>query len=78
MKKTLFTFLILLVCSYYSNLNAQPPGPGGGNNPKPGCDNPPCVPIDGGISFLLLAGAALGSKKMYDLKKAKEDDPEIN
>ncbi len=26
----------------------------------------PCVPIDGGISLLLLAGAAYGGKKAYD------------
>jgi len=28
---------------------------------------PPCpLPLDGGVSFLLLAGAAYGGKKVYD------------
>ena len=35
---------------------------------------PPCpVPLDGGISLLLAAGAAYGGKKIYDsLKKTPE------
>lgn len=32
----------------------------------------PCVPIDGGISFLLVAGAAYGSKKVYDSWKGNQ------
>jgi hypothetical protein len=30
---------------------------------------PACVPIDGGISFLIAAGVALGGKKAYNLYK---------
>lgn len=40
-------------------------------DPITGCWPPPCVPIDGGISFLLIAGAAYGGKKIYDAKKNK-------
>lgn len=43
---------------------AGPPGGGGGG--APGCALPPCVPIDGGLSILMAAGAALGGKKLYD------------
>ena len=35
----------------------------------PGCWPPPCVPIDGGIVFLIAAGAAYGSKKIVDYRK---------
>lgn len=36
----------------------------------PPCWPPPCIPIDGGLSFLMMAGAVLGGKKAYDLRKA--------
>ena len=45
-----------------------PGGPAGGD---PGCWPPPCVPIDGGISFLIAIGAAFGGKKAYDVLKKK-------
>lgn len=35
----------------------------------PPCWPPPCIPIDGGLSFLMMAGAVLGGKKAYDLRK---------
>lgn len=57
-------------------LNAQggpPPPPGGGpGGGTPPCWPPPCVPIDGGITFLLAAGAIYGSKKIYDINKKAE------
>jgi hypothetical protein len=37
---------------------------------QPGNPNPP-VPIDGGISLLIAAGAAFGAKKIYDARKAE-------
>ena len=42
-------------------------GPPGSNNPP--CWPPPCVPIDGGISFLVAVAAAIGIKKIYFTKK---------
>ena len=49
---------------------AQPPAgppptapPTGGGPP---CWDPECIPIDGGVGFLIVAGAALGAKKIYD------------
>jgi hypothetical protein len=35
---------------------------------QPGNPNNP-VPLDGGISLLIAAGAAFGAKKIYDIKK---------
>ncbi|WP_157454266.1 PID-CTERM protein-sorting domain-containing protein [Crocinitomix catalasitica] len=54
-------------------LFAQPPGgtpPGGGGTTgdAPPCWTPECVPIDGGIGFLIAAGAAIGVKKLYGKK----------
>ena len=40
-----------------------PPAPCGG--PFPPCP----IPLDGGVSLLLLAGAAYGGKKIYDSRK---------
>lgn len=62
--KVFFT-LILITSSYY--LFAPPSTPGGGS--PPACWPPPCIPIDGGISVLIIAGAALGLKKTHDSYK---------
>lgn len=67
MKKTILIFLLAFV-SFTFDLKAQPPDPGGGADVKPNCENPPCIPIDGGLSWLLIAGAAYGGKKMYNLQ----------
>ena len=44
-------------------------------DPTPNCnDNPfgcPCVPIDGGVSFLIAAGVAYGGKKAFDVYKKR-------
>lgn len=62
MKKTLFLTLLLtfagLVISQVAL--AQPPPP-----PL----NPTSVPIDGGLSILLAAGAGLGAKKAWDMRQ---------
>jgi|GEM_PF-1630008 len=42
--------------------SAQPPPP----------SNPAAVPIDGGLSILLAAGAGLGLKKIYDIRKTDQ------
>ena len=52
---------------------AGPPPPPQSNNGDSGSGAAP-VPIDGGISILLAAGAALGAKKVYDMKKKGEED----
>jgi len=60
MKKTLliasFTFAIILTAAV---AYAQPVPP----------NNPNSVPIDGGLSLLLAAGAGLGLKKAWDKHK---------
>lgn len=51
-------------------LAAGPPGPPGGGGDPP-CWPPPCVPIDGGIGFLLAAGLAYGAKKTHEIFRNK-------
>ncbi|MBK8614369.1 MAG: hypothetical protein IPN85_13010 [Flavobacteriales bacterium] len=50
-----------------ADLLAQGGPPVGG---PPPCWPPPCIPIDGGISLLIGAGALLGGKKALDLRRA--------
>ena len=38
-----------------------PGGPGG-----PPCWPPPCIPIDGGITFLVAIAGAFGMRKIYN------------
>jgi len=72
-KKKRFVLAALLTIGLMlsnSGLFAQPPGgppPGGGGTTgtTPPCWEPACVPIDGGISLLIAAGALLGGRKLY-------------
>lgn len=60
-------FMGMLLVS--NDILAAPPGSGGGPGGQGGCVPPPCVPIDGGLSILLAAGAAFGGKKLHDQYK---------
>ncbi len=73
LKQLIFTFLFILALSIANNMFAAgPPGPPGGGGGGPPCWPPPCVPIDGGIGFLLVAGVIYGSKKVYEISKKAE------
>jgi len=73
MRKTfIFTSIliaILLIAPFFIDICAAAPGPPGGDPP---CWPPPCIPIDGGISFLILAGIAFGGKKALDMARGKK------
>lgn len=56
--------LLLFVYIIGNKLFAQGPPP----PPPPPTSN---IPIDGGISLLIAAGAAYGAKKVYDKRKNK-------
>lgn len=70
MKRLAFTLIFLFVVAGAQTLLAAPPPPPSVNPP---CWPPPCIPIDGGISALIVAGAAYGAKKLYDNKKKGAD-----
>lgn len=67
--KSLFLFCVFLLLVYVGNGAAPPPPP----PPPPGCWPPPCIPVDGGISLLIAAGALYGAKKSYDKFKSGKD-----
>ncbi len=70
-KLVLITIILFLALSGIDVFAAGPPGPPGGGG-GPSCWPPPCVPIDGGISYLLALGAIYGGKKIYDISKKAE------
>ncbi|MFD2786195.1 PID-CTERM protein-sorting domain-containing protein [Hymenobacter rubripertinctus] len=64
-----FFFLLLPLLLVSTALLAQGPGPGG---PIPNQPNQPtAVPIDGGASLLLAAGAAYGLKRLRQHRARK-------
>ena len=65
---TLSFVLMMNVMAFAQPPGGPPPG-GGGTGGDPPCWDPECVPIDGGIGFLIAAGAVLGVKKIRDYKK---------
>lgn len=73
MRRLIYTGVLFLLICFAKDMNAQPPNPGGGGNETPNCFPPPCVPIDGGLSWLLIAGVAYGGKKIFELNKENID-----
>ncbi len=73
MKKIILklSLVVLLVSSPLFITNSFASMGGGMGHAKPcGGPFPPCpVPLDGGVGLLLIAGAALGAKKIYDVTK---------
>ncbi|MFM7618987.1 MAG: PID-CTERM protein-sorting domain-containing protein [Bacteroidota bacterium] len=63
-------YLIALVALIIvATASAQVPDPPGGSAPPCGEPFGTVCPIDGGVSFLIAAGVALGGKKAYELRK---------
>lgn len=58
-------FIFIVGLTTFCVAGAPPPPPGS----DPGCWPPPCIPIDGGISLLIAAGAIYGGRKLYKNKK---------
>ncbi len=72
--KTKLILILLFSVYFIADIIAAPTfpgGTGGGPGGHPDCWPPPCVPIDGGISLLIAAGAIYGGKKLYDARKEK-------
>lgn len=61
--KYLLSFCLILICTTVSAQKKSPPAPAPKQN-----DGQPGLPIDGGLSFLLISGVAYG---IYELRKKK-------
>lgn len=69
-KRFLLLFIFVFgIVTLSRALPPPPPPPDGGD--EPGCWPPPCIPIDGGISLLIAAGAVYGGRKLYSKQKEK-------
>ena len=64
------SFFMIVQPSWADGPPPPPPGGGhgGGGNAPPGGG----APIDGGLSFLLLAGAGYGARKLYKVRNKEE------
>jgi hypothetical protein len=70
MKLLLVSGLFLALPLMFKGQPPSPPHPNGGDNPGSGNSTVGgAAPIDGGLTFLLLLGAAYGSRKIYRIKK---------
>ncbi len=66
---TRFLLILLFSIGFTTFCVALPPPPPSGSTPD--CWPPPCVPIDGGISLLIAAGAIYGGRKLYKNQQEK-------
>ena len=66
---TKFLLSLLFIIGATSLCVALPPPPPSGGSFD--CWPPPCVPIDGGISLLIAAGAIYGGRKLYKNQQEK-------
>lgn len=72
MNKAIKIALIALLIASPVSINQIIAATGMGMGPPAPCGGPfpPCpIPLDGGVSLLLLAGATYGGKKLYDSRK---------
>jgi hypothetical protein len=71
MNKLITTVFVLVLVAIPTVFFALPPDPPGGGGPPCGGPFGAVCPIDGGVSFLIAAGLAMGGKKAYDLTRKK-------
>ena len=69
LKTVLLTLSLLLVLTFTASADVPPPPGGSGGTGPGGSDLPVGAPIDGGLSLLLILGAAYGSKKAMNFRK---------
>jgi hypothetical protein len=71
MNKLLTIVFVLVLVTIPTVFYALPPDPPAGGGPPCGGPFGAVCPIDGGVSFLIAAGLAMGGKKAYDLTRKK-------
>ncbi|MEM9023705.1 MAG: hypothetical protein AAGB22_08175 [Bacteroidota bacterium] len=75
MKRTFIkiaTISFIVAAPFVAGTALGQPSNGGGPSTggTPPCWPPPCVPVDGGVGFLVAAGLAFGAKKVLDAKRS--------
>jgi hypothetical protein len=65
-KVLLFLVIIIAICMPMVSFAQGGPGFGGGVD-----DGGVCVPLDGGLSMLIAAGAGIGIKKLHAKRKLR-------
>jgi hypothetical protein len=65
MKKFFLISILGLLFVFEVNAGIPPPPTTNGTTTGPRCWPPPCIPIDGGVVLLAIAGAAYGSKQLF-------------
>jgi hypothetical protein len=69
LKHIIFAVCIFSITTLCTLAQPCPPGPDG----LPDCSGgDPSAPIDGGASLIVLAGAGIAAKKIYDKRKASK------
>ena len=71
LRALLVFFLFLFVAPVFAG--TPPPPPPSTTGSTPSCWPPPCIPVDGGISVLIAAGALYGAKKFYENRKKNDN-----
>jgi hypothetical protein len=75
MRSRIFPYILAIAALLVvTTITAQVPDPPGGAAPPCGEPFGAVCPIDGGVSFLIAAGVALGGKKAYELRKKSLKD----
>ena len=72
--KKIIIIIVLALAPVIIYAQPLPPAYGQNGNQQPGGG----APIDGGLSILLLMGAAYGAKKVYNLNHTSKTDNKIN
>lgn len=68
------SFVLFFILSPFVISSSLAAGMGTGPPQPCGGPFPPCpIPLDGGVSLLLIAGAGYGGKKIYDSYKKNPD-----
>ena len=67
--KIKFLALVIALCAPLYGISQPPPFDGGG-----GGDTQDTIPLDGGLSILLIAGAGYGAKKINEKRKKNLQD----
>jgi hypothetical protein len=71
MNNVIKTLAVIALVAIPTVFYALPPDPPAGGGPPCGGPFGAVCPIDGGVSFLIAAGLAMGGKKAYDMTRKK-------